>query len=60
MNNTKGKDQLIKLLETRTKALAAERDKLRGIMDKIGQYENIASEAIESLEEAIEKLSELV
>ena len=53
-------DKLIKQLEKRAGNLAIERDKLRDLEDDIAMYRENTRRAIESLEECIEVLSELI
>ncbi len=55
----KTEKQIIESLQARVRNLRLERDKLRKITDEIEEYEAVADEAAEALEEAIERLSRL-
>lgn len=50
----------IKQLEARKIALGKERDRIRSLADELSDLEMVSQEAYESLEQAIDRLSELV
>lgn len=52
--------RIIAQLEKRMKAVAVERDRLRDLEDEVGALRETCSEAYDSLERAIDALSQLV
>lgn len=55
----KTEKQIVKSLQTRVRTIGEERDKLRKLKDEIEEYEHAADEALEALEECIERLSQV-
>lgn len=58
--NKKVINQALRLLKAEQKKLAASRDALRAVRDEIEEFESAASDSLLYLEQAIDRLSELV